>query len=113
MAGNRGFDPARPPDGGKVEAVAGFPAGQFRVLQLRAAVPLAERVDVVDVADDDGSLLGEGGGRQPLQEAGPHEAAMDVRHAGLDEFPKLKLLPALADLDRAQLAGPVADVLKQ
>ena len=38
---------------------------------------------------------------------------MDVRHAGLDELAELELLAAFADLDRAQLAGPVVDILKQ
>jgi len=32
---------------------------------------------------------------------------MNVRHPGLDELPELELLRALADLDRAKLAGPV------
>ena len=38
---------------------------------------------------------------------------MNVRHAGLDVLPELELLVALADLDGAQLAGPLVDVLKQ
>jgi hypothetical protein len=32
---------------------------------------------------------------------------MNIRHPGLDEPAKLELLTALADLDRAQIAGPV------
>jgi hypothetical protein len=51
-------------------------------------------VDVVNVADDHGRLLGRS--RPP---------GHDVRHAGLDEPADLELLAALADLDRAQLAG--------
>jgi len=38
---------------------------------------------------------------------------MDVRHAGLDELAELELLAALADLKRAQFAGPLVDVLEQ
>ena len=70
-------------------------------------------MDVVDVADDHGGLFGEAGRGQSLQEAGSREAAVNVRHAGLDELAELELLAALADLDRAQFAGPVVDVLKE
>ena len=38
---------------------------------------------------------------------------MDVRHAGLDELAELELLAALADLERAQFACPLVDVLEQ
>ncbi len=52
-------------------------------------------------------------GGKPLQEAGADEPAVNVAHSGLDELAELKLLAALADLDRAQFTGPVVDVLKQ
>ena len=38
---------------------------------------------------------------------------MDIAHAGFNETAGLKLVSALGDLDSAQLAGPVKDVLKQ
>ena len=92
-------------------------AGPFGELleigKLGPAVPLTERVDVVDVADDDGRLLGELGRSQPAQKTRLHKSTVNVRHAGLDVLPELELLVALADLDGAQLAGPLVDVLKQ
>ena len=47
------------------------------------------------------------------QQAGANEPAVDIGHPGFDELAKLELLAALADLDRAQLAGPVVHVLEQ
>jgi hypothetical protein len=47
------------------------------------------------------------------QEARLNKAAVNIRHPGRDILPELKLLVAFADLDRAQLTGPVVDVLKQ
>src|SRR6188768_2813566 len=46
-------------------------------------------------------------------EAGADEPAVNVAHSGLDELAELKLLAALADLDRAQFAGPAVDVLEE
>src|SRR2546423_3270450 len=85
----------------------------FEILQLRTAVSLAERMDVVDVSDDNGRLPGELGRRQAAQQAAAHEPSVNVRHAGFDVLPELELLVALADLDGAQLASPVVDVLEQ
>ena len=39
--------------------------------------------------------------------------AVNVGHAGLDVLAELELLAALADLDRAQLTGPVVDILEE
>lgn len=90
------------------------PVGELlEVLQLCAAVPFAERMDVVDVADDDGRLLGKCVRRQRGKKLRAQQPPMDVGHAGLDVLAELELLVALADLDRAQLAGPVVDVLEQ
>ena len=38
---------------------------------------------------------------------------MNVGHSGRDELAELKLLAALADLHRAQFAGPLVDVLEE
>src|SRR5687768_18214923 len=50
---------------------------------------------------------------RPFQEAGAFQTTVDVRHAGLDELAELALLTAFADLDRAELSGPVVDILEQ
>jgi len=38
---------------------------------------------------------------------------VNIRDAGLDVLPELKLLAALGNLDRPQFAGSVIDILKQ
>src|SRR6266704_3488313 len=38
---------------------------------------------------------------------------MNIGHAGLNVAPELKLMAALVNLDRAQLACPIVDVLKE
>ena len=86
---------------------------QFEILQLCPAVTVSEGMDVVHIADDlrrpDSEILR----RESLQEARALKPPMNVGHAGVDEPAKLKLRPALADLDGADLAGPLIDVLKQ
>lgn len=93
--------------------MAGLRGELLEILQLGAAVSFTERVDVVDVADDDGRLFREVGWRQVPQDVAANEAAVNVSHSGLDVLPELELLFALADLDGAQFAGPVIDVLEQ
>jgi hypothetical protein len=48
-----------------------------------------------------------------MQKARTFEAAVNIGHSGMDVLPKLELLAALADLDRAQFSGPVVDVLEE
>jgi hypothetical protein len=38
---------------------------------------------------------------------------MNIRHASLDELPKLKLLATPVDFNRPQLSRPIVNVLKQ
>jgi hypothetical protein len=47
--------------------VAGLVGKLLEILQLGPAVPFAEGMDVVDVADDDGSLPGKAGRWEPLR----------------------------------------------
>ena len=113
MARNRCRKPFRLGDLDGIQRMTRLTGKLFEVVHLGAAVPLAEGVDVVDIADDHRRLLRERRGGQPFEEARPDEPAVHVRHAGLDVAAKLELLAALADLDRAQLTGPVVNVLEQ
>src|ERR1700723_2007973 len=84
-----------------------------KVLELGPPVPVPERMHVVHVADDFSGADGEGWKIETAQETRGAEAAANVSHPGLDETTELELMAILADLDDAQLAGPVIDVLKE
>ena len=85
----------------------------FEILKLGAAIALPERVNIVDVAQNRARCPGERAGAQVSQEPSLLEAPVNVRHSGFDELAKLKLVAVLGDLDGAQLARPIVDVLKQ
>ena len=88
--------------------------GELAEIQgLRAAIALAERVDVVDVAEDFRAAPGEGLGRQAAQIVPSDDAAMDVGHAGRDVAAELEPAAALGDFDGPDLPRPVVDVLEQ
>ena len=84
----------------------------LEILRLGAAVPFTKRMNVVDVANDDAGLASELVRRQPLQEFGPGQAAMNVGHAGRNVLTELELIPALEYFDRPKLTRPVVEVLK-
>ena len=93
--------------------MAGALGKLLQILELRAAVALAERVDMVDVAQHRTRALSE-----PVRPRAPeirrrHNAAVNVRHAGRNEPPRLEPALALGDLDGADLARPRVDVLEQ
>ena len=85
----------------------------LEILRLRPAVALAKRMDVIDITDDDAGLAREFIRAPALQEFSLHQTARHVVHSSLNVASELKLMAAFADLDRAQLACPIVDVLKQ
>jgi hypothetical protein len=113
MTDLRGFDPARRVDARQIDRVAGAFRKQLEILKLRPTVALAERMDEVHVADDNGCLFGELLPRQSNEESRSAQATMNIRHAGCDVLQELELLRALADLDRADFASPFVDILEQ
>jgi len=85
----------------------------LKILELGAAVAVAERVDIVHIADDRSGGLGEGVAAQASQEVSLLKPPVNVGHAGLDELSKLELMAVLGDFDRAKLAGPRVQILKK
>jgi hypothetical protein len=67
----------------------------------------------VHVANNDRDLLREVAPRKFHKEPRAYKSPVHIGHAGLNVFPKLELLRALADFDRAKLAGPFIDILEQ
>ncbi len=113
MADLRCFEPTPVVQASEIDRVAGLLGQLLEILQLRAAVALTERMDVVDVAKNDGGLLRKARSRQACEKSRPHQPTMDIAHAGLNILPELELLGIFADLDRAQFAGPIVDILEQ
>ena len=93
--------------------MAGLLRQLLEILRLRSAVPFAERMDVVDIADDDPGLAGKFARGQALEKSGAGQPAMHIRHPGRDVLAELKLVSALEDFDGAKFAGPVVDILEQ
>src|SRR3954454_23510232 len=85
----------------------------LEILRLRAAVALAKGMDVVHITDNDAGLAREFIRAETLQEFGLCPTAMHVVHSSLNVAPELKLMAPFADLDSAQLACPIVQVLKQ
>ena len=109
----RGVQPGGAVDTREVDGVPGVRGELLQVLELRAPVALAERVDMVDVAQYRTGARGEPVRPQPPEILCRHDAAVNVRHAGGDEPPRLEPAPALGDLDGADLTRPGVDVLEQ
>lgn len=93
--------------------MAGLRRKLLEVARLCTAIALAKGMDVVHIANDDAGLPCELVRAQSFQEFGLHQPAMNVVHAGLDVASKLELVAALIDLDGAQLACPIIDVLEE
>ena len=83
------------------------------VLQLGPPVPFSKRMDVVDIAENFAGRRGESGGFEMGEEIRRTEPFVDVRPADFDETAKLEQLAALGDLDGADFARPIVQVLKQ
>src|SRR5262245_53524151 len=93
--------------------MAGARAELLQIKELGAAVPFAEGMDVVEVADDAPRLPGEGLGAQSAQMIARHQPAVNVGHAVGEVAPELEPMPGLGDLDDTQLASPGIDILEQ
>ena len=109
----RCVQPGSAVDPREVDGVPGMGGKLLQILELRSAVALAEGVNMVDVAQHRTRALGE-----PVRPRSPevpclHDAAVNVRHAGGDEPPRLEPALALGDLDGADPARPFVDVLEQ
>ncbi len=103
----------RPSDAAEINRVAGLFGQLFENEKLRAAVALAERMDVVHVAKDSGRGFGEPSFVQTVQEIVFSKPPMDIRHSGFDMPAKLELASPLGDLDRANFPGPIIDILEE
>lgn len=64
-------------------------------MELGAAVPFAEGMGVIDVADDLARLAGEGIDVEITKIIVLADAAMDIGHAGFDILAELERLPSL------------------
>jgi hypothetical protein len=70
-------------------------------------------MDVVYVGHDRRGFMGEFRTAETLKKVHSRQPPADIRHSRFDELPKLKLLAALGELDRPNLAGPLIDVLEK
>lgn len=93
--------------------MARTPGELFQMDELHPAVAVAERVDVVDVADDFTGLTGEVVAGQSFKKAALDQAPVHVTHAGLDVPAELELRAALENLDGTYLSSPFVKILKQ
>ena len=109
----RGVQPGSAFDPREVDLVAGALGKLLQILELRAAVALAERVDMVDVPQHRTRALGEAVRPRAPEEPCHHNAPVNVGHAGGNAPPRLEPALALGDLDGADLARPRVDVLEQ
>jgi hypothetical protein len=90
------------------------PLGKLlQVLELRPAIPLPERVDVIHIPHNFPGPRRELCRGQVIEKVGCSDLAMYVSHAGLDISPELELLPALGNLHGADFSCPFIDILKQ
>lgn len=70
-------------------------------------------MDIVEVADNSASFVGEGLGVQPAQERSRFQPAVNVRHPGFNVTAQLELLPAFRYFDCPGFSRPIVDILKQ
>ena len=93
--------------------MAGLRGQLLEIEQLATAIPLPEGMHIVDVADNFTGGRREGRAAQAAEEIPCGKPAVDIAHAGFNEAAELKPVSTFCDLDGAQFAGPVKDILKQ
>ena len=109
----RCFDPGRRFKARQVEGMPSLIGELFKVVELRPPVPLAERMHIVHIADDNGRRRGEGILGQSSEKIRFHQPAVNIGHSCFDELSELELLVALSDFDGAQFARPFVHILEQ
>jgi hypothetical protein len=113
MCGSGRRDPGLRIKSEKIDPMAGLLSQLLEIEQLTTAVPFAERMHIVDVTNDFAGGQRKSREAQATQEIAKGKPAMDIAHTGFNEAAELKLVSALGDLDAAQHASPIKDILKQ
>lgn len=93
--------------------MACLPCKLFEIEELCPPIALPEGMNVIHIAQNFPCLAGERRGIESFQEIARGKAAVNIGHAVLNEAAELKLAPAFGNLDGANLARPIIDVLKQ
>jgi hypothetical protein len=96
-----------------IERMAGAFAKLLEIEELHAAIALAKGVDVIHVAHDFASGDSERLTRNAREIIRRDNAAMHIGHAAFDEASEHELAAALGDFHRADVSGPVVDILKK
>ena len=109
----RGVQPGGTLEPREVQFVTGPPGELLQILELRPSVPFAKRMDMVHVAQDRSRARRERVRPRPPEIPRRHDPAVDIRHPGLNETPWLESAAALGDLDGAEFARPIVDILEK
>ena len=109
----RGVQPGDALEPREVQFVTGPPGELLQILELRPSVPFAKREDMVHIAQDRSRARRERVRPRSLEIPRRHDPVADIRHPGLDETPWLESAVAFGDLDGAEFARPIVDILEK
>ena len=85
----------------------------LQILELDTTITFAEWMDEIYVTQNWPNLAGKLFRGRPLKICCRGNPAMEIRHASLDEPPRLELIAAFLNLYSPYLSGPFVNVLKE